>query len=367
MTSEVYFTDRVSERPMDSMIQKLQRLYEKTKFSEKIQENDKVAIKMHFGEIGNTSYIRPTYARQLVDSLKKNNVKPFLTDTNTLYHAQRNNSIDHLETATRHGFTYSVINAPVIISDGLTGNNEIEVSIDKDIFEKVKIARDIYDSDAMIVLSHVKGHILAGFGGAIKNLAMGCASKSGKIDQHKIVAPFISRIACLACKVCIEACPENAITVDSIAHIDYEKCIGCNDCIPSCPKDAIKLNKVKSDEFIKGIVEYAYGAVKNKKDKILYINFLVDIAPDCDCNPFSDRPLVNDIGILASYDPVAIDKASYDLINKETGHIDSALKSNHEPGEDKFKGVWRNIEGIEQTNIAEKIGMGSQDYKLIKI
>ncbi|WP_455645399.1 DUF362 domain-containing protein [Methanosphaera sp.] len=219
----------------------------------------------------------------------------------------------------------------------------------------------------MIVISHVKGHTLAGFGGAIKNLAMGCASRQGKIDQHKIVAPFISKIACLACNVCIDACPENAITVDSIAHIDYEKCIGCNDCVGECPKNAIKLNKIKSDEFIEGLVEYAYGAIENKKDKTLYINFLTNIAPDCDCNPFSDRPIVNDIGILASYDPVAIDQASYDLINNQIGIIDSALTKNHAPGEDKFKGVWRNIDGQQQIEYAQKINMGTKDYKLIKI
>ena len=191
----------------------------------------------------------------------------------------------------------------------------------------------------MIVISHVKGHILAGFGGALKNLAMGCASRRGKIHQHKIAAPFISKIACLA----------------------------CNDCIGACPKNAIKLNKINSEEFIESMMEYAYGSVKDKDDKVLYINFLTDIAPDCDCNPYSDRPIVRDIGILASYDPVAIDKASYDLINKELGLIDSALESNHEEGADKFKGVWRNIDGHMQIDFAQQLNMGTKDYKIVEI
>lgn len=339
MISEVYFTNMTSNNPKDSLLLKLERLYERTGFSFLISENDKVAIKTHFGEIGNTGYIQPQYARKIVDALKKLNSKPFLTDTNTLYHAKRDNSVDHLETATKHGFTYSVINAPVIIADGLTGCSDVEVEINKKLFNKVKIAKDIYDSDAMIVISHVKGHILAGFGGALKNLAMGCASRRGKIHQHKIAAPFISKIACLACNVCIDACPENAI----------------------------KLNKINSEEFIESMMEYAYGSVKDKDDKVLYINFLTDIAPDCDCNPYSDRPIVRDIGILASYDPVAIDKASYDLINKELGLIDSALESNHEEGADKFKGVWRNIDGHMQIDFAQQLNMGTKDYKIVEI
>ena len=339
MISEVYFTNMTSNNPNDSLLLKLERLYERTGFSFLISENDKVAIKTHFGEIGNTGYIQPQYARKIVDALKKLNSKPFLTDTNTLYHAKRDNSVDHLETATKHGFTYSVINAPVIIADGLTGCSDVEVEINKKLFNKVKIAKDIYDSDAMIVISHVKGHILAGFGGALKNLAMGCASRRGKIHQHKIAAPFISKIACLACNVCIDACPKNAI----------------------------KLNKINSEEFIESMMEYAYGSVKDKDDKVLYINFLTDIAPDCDCNPYSDRPIVRDIGILASYDPVAIDKASYDLINKELGLIDSALESNHEEGADKFKGVWRNIDGHMQIDFAQQLNMGTKDYKIVEI
>lgn len=367
MISEVYFTNMTSDNPKDSLFLKLQRLYERTGFSGIIGENDKVAIKTHFGEIGNTAYIQPQYARKIVDLLKKVNAKPFLTDTNTLYHKHRDNSIDHLETATKHGFTYSVINAPVIIADGLNGTSDVDVEINGETFETVKIARDIHDSDAMIVLSHVKGHILSGFGGTLKNLAMGCASRRGKIDQHKIAAPFISKIACLACNDCTDACPENAISVDTMAHIDYEKCIGCNDCIGACPKNAIKLNKINSKEFIKAMMEYAYGSVKNKDDYVLYINFLTNIAPDCDCNPYSDRPIVKDIGILASYDPVAIDKASYDLINNELGLDNSALTCNHSKGEDKFRGVWKNIDGTLQMDIAEKLNMGTKEYKIVEI
>lgn len=368
MTSKVFFTNMDCQKANDNRINKLHRLLEESQFIENLDENDKVAIKTHFGELGNTAFIRPQYAREIVDMLKQSKTKPFLTDTNTLYHYHRTNSVDHLETATRHGFTYSVLNCPVIIADGLNGNNEYDVKIDEKLFGSVKIAGDIYESDAMIVLSHVKAHSMTGFGGAIKNLAMGCASRNGKKDQHRQASPFIAKIRCLACRVCEKECPENAITIDGFARIDYDKCIGCNDCIECCPTNAIKLNRINSEEFVEALVEYAYGAVENKKyNKIVYINFLTDISPDCDCCGFNDRPIVNDIGMLISYDPVAIDQASYDLINKQKGHVNSVLSSNHEEGEDKFKGIYPNLDATLQLRKGEEIRLGNTEYELIEI
>lgn len=368
MKSKVFFTRFNCQKTKDNKINKLHRLFDESDFIENLESNDKIAIKTHFGELGNTAHISPIFAREIVDMLKKEDVKVFLTDTNTLYHYHRTNSVDHIETATKHGFAYSVINAPVIIADGLNGNNEVEVEIDKEIFNKVKIAGDIYESDGLVVLSHVKGHALAGFGGAIKNLAMGCASRNGKKDQHKLITPFIAKIRCLACKDCEKFCPENAISVSSHAIIDKDKCIGCNDCIEICPTNAIKLNTMNSEEFSEALAEYAYGSVVNKKfNKVVYINFLTDITPDCDCNTYDDTRIVNDIGILLSYDPVAIDKASYDLINQQEGNHESILKDNHESGADKFKGLRKNIDSTLQLKKAENLRLGRQNYELIEI
>lgn len=368
MTSKVYFTNLTANKSEDNKINKLQKLYDKLEFNNNIKENDKVAIKMHFGELGNTAYLHPTYARQIVDNIKQANGKPFLTDTNTLYHYKRHNAVDHLETAVRHGYTDAVLNAPVIIADGLNGQNDKDVEVNGKNFKNVKIASDILESDAIVVVSHVKGHILAGFGGALKNLSMGCASRAGKTDQHKLMQPTISKDKCTSCNACVQGCPEDAISLDSTAKINYDICIGCNDCLEFCPVAAIELSIPNATKFIEGMMEYSYGAVKDKKEnKVIYINFLTDISPECDCCGWSDRPIVPDIGILASYDPVAIDKASYDLINEQVGYKNSVLHENYEKGQDKFKGVWENVDGTIQMKTAEKLGMGISEYELIEI
>ncbi|MDO5851928.1 MAG: DUF362 domain-containing protein [Methanobacteriaceae archaeon] len=368
MESDVFFVDFKTQTQKDSKVDKLQKLYNKLQFNKNIEKDDKVAIKLHFGELGNDTFIQPLFIRQIIDNVKKTKGKPFVTDTNTLYHYKRHNSVDHLETANKHGFNSSTLNAPVIIADGMEGYNYKEIKIFQKHFQKAKIARDIVDSECMIVLSHVKGHVLSGFGGSLKNLAMGCASKKGKEDQHKLVQPIISKLACVGCKACVDGCPEGVISVKAYASIDYERCIGCNDCISSCPTNAIKLNLGNLDEFMEGMMEYVYGAVKDKpENKIIYINFLMDIIPECDCTPYSGKSIVPDIGIVASYDPVALDQASYDLINKASGIENSDLKENKESGKDKFKGLYSHINGETQISEAEKLGLGTKNYKLIKI
>ncbi|MBR3214784.1 MAG: DUF362 domain-containing protein [Methanosphaera sp.] len=368
MTSKVFFMRITDDDEDKDNAAKLNKLFDKSDFINNLEEDDKIAIKTHFGERGNTTYLNPAFSRKIVDILEPANVKAFLTDTNTLYHHYRTNSVDHLETANRHGYTYSVLNAPVIIADGLNGNNEVEVEINQELFKKVKIAGDIYESDGLIVLSHFKGHCMCGFGGAIKNLAMGCASRNGKKDQHRLVKPIISKVRCLACKVCEQMCPEEAITVTSHAIIDSKKCIGCNDCIDVCPVHIIKLNRLNSDEFCKALSEYALGSIINKKfNKVVYINFLTNITPDCDCNNFEQNIMMDDIGILLSYDPVAIDKASYDLVNRQEHGLDSLFDSDYVPGEDKFKRLYRNIDSTIQIKEAEKLRLGTQDYELIEV
>ena len=299
--------------------------------------------------------------------MKQNGAKPFVTDTNTLYFGHRHNSVDHLQTAIQHGFNYAVLDAPVIIADGILGNNEQKIEINQKHFGEVKIAGDIEKSDSMIVMSHFKGHGMSAFGGAIKNLAMGCASAFGKIEQHGCAKPVV-KDGCTACGKCMSVCPEDAIYIeDGKSFIDYDRCIGCNFCIEVCPDSVISLDFKKIPEFIEKMVEYAYGAVKNKQDKVCYINFLMNITPDCDCVPWSDAPIVPDIGILASYDPVAIDAASIDLVNKQCGFENSLLHHNFHKGEDKFKGVYEDIDGKIQIKYGEEIGLGSAEYELIRI
>ncbi|RKD29097.1 DUF362 domain-containing protein [Thermohalobacter berrensis] len=369
MSSEVFFINLRATSKKDNIQNKLRRLYDKLEVKNILAQNDITAIKLHFGEKGTNAFIHPVFVRQIVDKTKESGAKPFLTDTNTLYTGSRSNSVDHIQTAIENGFAYAVVNAPIIIADGIYSKNSIEVEINKKHFDKVKIASDIYYANSMIVLSHVKGHELAGFGGAIKNLAMGCASAPGKQIQHSDSKPKVKRKKCIACKICINNCPADSISIqDEKAKIDKEKCIGCGECISICPKRAIQVQwKTDPDVFLEKMAEYAYGAVENKKGKVAYFNFVMNVTPLCDCVPWSDAPIVGDVGILASFDPVAIDQASTDLIDKQIGNKDSELKVNFEPGKDKFKGVHPNINSKNILEYAEKLGLGSRNYKLIEV
>jgi len=368
MTSNVYFANLRARSFKENKINKIQRLFDNAGLSDIISENDLTAIKIHFGEKGNDGYINPVFVRQVVDKIKNAKGKPFVTDTNTLYHGERHNAVDHIVTATEHGFNYAVIGAPVIISDGLVSQNIAEVEINQKHFNKVKIASDIVNADSMIVMSHFKGHELAGFGGAIKNLAMGCAPAKGKRDQHS-PRPFVLIENCKTCGKCVKMCPAKAIKITSNnAQIDKNHCIGCCECLTICPYRAIEIDwTTEVVPFMERMTEYALGAVINKQNKTGYINFLINITPDCDCFPFSDSAIVPDIGILASKDPVALDKASYDLVNKQTGFNNSKLSCNHESGCDKFKGMRDYTEGFIQIEYGEKIGLGSSEYNLVEI
>lgn len=367
MASKVYFTDFRSRSSSKNKINKLKNLFDRAGFSQLISRNDLTAVKLHFGEEGNDSYIKPVFVRQVVDKIKNKWGKPFLTDTNTLYYGSRHNSVDHLQTAVLHGFDYAVTGASLIIADGLLGDNWLEVDVNLKHFQKVKIAGDIETADSMLVLSHFKGHGMIGFGGAIKNLAMGCSAAPGKLEQHECAKPIITD-SCTGCGVCVGECPVYAMYLtNKKSHIDYEICIACNNCLEVCPESVIELDWESMEPFMEKMVEYAYGAVKNKKGKVGYINFLMDITPDCDCVPWSDAPLVPDIGIFASNDPVALDNASYDLINHERGLKKSELTSNFREGEDKFRGVWIEVDSTVQLMYGEQIGLGSRDYELINI
>jgi hypothetical protein len=368
MKSEVYFANLRAYSDQESTTAKVQRLFDRAGFSDAIRKDDKTAIKLHFGERGNDGYISPVYVRQVVEKVKACGGNPFLTDTNTLYRGSRSNAIDHITTAVLHGFDVAVTGAPIIIADGLTGKNVAHVTINKKHFKKVTIAGDIDRAESMIVLSHFKGHIVSGFGGAIKNLAMGCSPPEGKRAQHN-ARPFTIPERCQGCGTCAEVCPTMAIkTEHDKSVIDRLLCNGCFDCMHACPEHAIDIDwETEIPVFMERMVEHAYGAVKSKDKKVGYMNFLIRITPDCDCFPFSDTPIVPDIGILASKDPVAIDAASYDLVNQQTGFTDSLLTAHHHKGKDKFKGVHAQTDGYQQLKYAEEIGMGTTEYELIAI
>lgn len=371
MKSKVYFYNLRASKPSQSISSKVSKLFDAAGFKNIIQKDDLTAIKVHFGEKGNSAFISPVYVRQIVDQIKANGGKPFLTDSNTLYKGSRSNGVDHLITAIENGFAYAVVNAPIVISDGIYSKDSMEVEINKKHFNSVKISSNIVRSDSMVVLSHFKCHEMAGFGGAIKNLAMGCAPAAGKQQQHSTVQPLVGA-DCRQCQMCIKNCPEEAISMaDGSAYIDPDKCIGCGECISVCNFDVIEPQWGTSmDNFIERMTEYAYGAYAPKKGKIAFINFVMNITPLCDCVPWSDSPIVPDIGILASFDPVAIDKASYDLVNKQHGHSHSALGDSGrgmEPGEDKFKAIHPETRGDMQLSYGEEIGLGSMDYELIEL
>ena len=369
MVSKVYFTNLRARNPQENMISKIQKLFDEAGFAELLEEGDLTAIKVHFGEYGNDGYINPVFVRQVVEKIRAARAKPFVTDTNTLYSGSRHNAVDHLTTAIEHGFDYSVVRAPLIISDGLKSQNVAEIEIRQKHFKSVKVGSDIVATDSMIVMSHFKGHILAGFGGAIKNLAMGCAPSAGKKDQHFRTSPHVIQDKCISCGKCVEICPVGASSLlGEVAIIEPNICVSCGQCMEVCPVVAITIDwEHDIPEFLECLTEYAYGAVKGKEEKVGYINFLLKISPDCDCVPWSDASIVPDIGILASKDPVALDQASYDLVNKQKGLVSSSLKCNHEIGTDKFRGTWPMIDGTHQLKYGEEIGVGRREYKLIEI
>ncbi len=368
MESLVYFVD-LSASFKENLVTKLGRLIEAAGLPEVVAERDLAAVKLHFGELGNTAYIRPVFLRKIVEQVKALKAIPFLTDANTLYAGSRSDAPTHLETAIHNGFAYSVVGAPLVIADGLRGKTEVAIAVDQQRFEKVYIASEIARADAIISVAHFKLHELSGFGGAIKNMGMGCASRRGKLAQHSSVSPKVKAKRCIGCGDCVAHCAYGAPYLeDDKAVIDPEKCIGCGECILVCPTGAVQIQWDQSvPVFLENMVEYTLGVIKGKEEKTLYVNFITDVSPACDCVPYNDAPLVRNIGLLASRDPVAIDQACVDLMNREQALPGSCLKENRGAGEDKIRGVYPHIDWEIQLDYAQELGIGSRTYRLEKI
>ena len=372
MPSQVFFMDlRASVK--EPNIKKFQQLLVAVDLKSIIQRKKKrplMAVKLHFGEKGNTAYIRPNFVRWVVDALWENGGRPFLTDANTVYVGTRSEAVSHLTTAIENGFAYAVVKAPLVIADGLTGKAEVEVPIKKKHFQSVFLAEAMVEAEGMVVMTHFKLHEMAGFGGALKNLAMGGASRRGKLAQHSNISPKITEKKCTGCGDCVAHCAQEAISINpetEKAVIDPAKCVGCGECILVCPYGNIQIQWNESiPVFLEKLAEYAYGVMHSKKDRAVFLSFVTQVSPACDCYGHNDVPIVGDIGILASRDPVAIDQAGADLVNQARGLEGSALKEMG-PGTDKFKDIYPQVDWPLKLAYAEKLGLGSRTYELVKI
>ncbi len=388
MRSTVYFAD-LRSTPKESFVAKIGRLVDTAGLADCLKKRDLTAVKLHFGELGNTAFIRPVFLGKIVDRIRQTGAVPFLTDANTLYAGTRSSAPAHLTTAIRNGFAYPVVDAPLIIADGLRGKSETPIRIDQKRFDTVFIGCEIVEADALISVAHFKGHELSGFGGTIKNLGMGCASRKGKLAQHSSVSPQVNEAQCVGCGDCVAHCSQSALAlVERVsaatagnpartaersrkrkkAAIDASKCIGCGECILICPDGAIDIAWNQSiPVFLENMVEYTLGVLKDKTDKALFLNFLTDVSPACDCYAHNDAPIVRNLGVLASRDPVAIDQASVDLVNQEPALAGCCLKTNREPGEDKFSGLYPKVDWKIQLEYAEQLGLGRRSYRIEKI
>lgn len=369
MQSKVYFWNlRTSFKKSYEV--KLKKLIEATGFLDKIEKKDIVGIKMHFGEKGTTSFISPIWLHPIVELLKQKEAKSFLTDTNTLYVGQRGEAVSHILNATRHGFDPAILGVPVIIADGLKSTNEAVITYNGKHFTEFYFGRDLLEVDALINLSHFKGHELTGFGGAIKNIGMGCATRRGKMQQHCGLGPKPNRKKCIGCGRCIDACEADALALDEENKIivNDQKCVGCANCLLACKNDALDINwKIDIKLFLERLVEYCAAFIYSLKKPILHINFVINISPVCDCVGFSDASICPDIGVLASFDPVALDQASLDLVNNSVAINIGQYKNQPKPGEDKFKAVHPKTQGEYCLEYAEKLGLGYRKYQITEI
>lgn len=372
--SKVYFTDFRTGLG-DGLTKKLQRLIKTAGINDIDMESKFVAIKMHFGELGNLGFLRPNYARAVVDLVKEAGGIPFLTDCNTLYPGNRRNAIEHMECAWMNGFTPLTVGCPIIIGDGLKGTDDIEVPVRGGEYVKnAKIGRAIMDADIFISLTHFKGHENAGFGGAIKNIGMGCGSRAGKKEQHSGGKATIDSELCRGCGRCQSQCANNGLEYDSETkkmHVNQDNCVGCGRCLGACYFNAISFeNYSASIELNRRLAEYTKAVIDGRPN--FHITLVMDISPNCDCHSENDAPILPDIGMFASFDPLALDQACIDACMKTSPLPNSQLSDNiNAPGfcdrHDHFENSNPNTEYKSCLAHAEKIGLGSREYELIVV
>ena len=368
MASKVYFTDFCTGTS-ETLPQKLSRLILSAGIDQ-IDFKDKfVAIKIHFGELGNMAHLRSGYARVLVDIIKDLGGKPFLTDCNTLYIGSRKNALDHIETAYLNGFTPYSTGAHVIIADGLKGTDEVAVPVvGGEYVKEALIGRAIMDADIVISLNHFKGHEEAGFGGALKNLGMGSGSRAGKKDMHDACRPVVDRDKCVGCGACANICAHGAPTMgdDGIMTMDWTKCYGCGRCLDVCPVKALAADDHNAARYLNfKIAEYAKAVVDGRPN--FHINLVRDVSPYCDCHAENDIPIVPDVGMFASFDPVALDLACAEAVNAQSVMPGSKLDKEGRPGLDNLTGSFPHTDWRSQIAHGKKIGLGEDSYELIRI
>jgi hypothetical protein len=357
MASKVYFIKASVNDGEQVISEKARKLFKTGGFAECFKENDFTAVKVHVGEGDNNTYTKAPYIKGLVDELLGLKTRAFVTDTTTLYVGRRHNAIDHTVLAAEHGFSLEGLGIPFIVPDGLSGTIGTPIEINGEIDKEVFIASGIVQCHSLLSVAHFTGHVAACLGATLKTLGMGCASKRGKLKQHAALKLNIGD-DCTRCGLCFEHCPADAITLDDVkAHIDQDKCIGCAECMAVCRFGAVKCNWGQEDELLqKSVAEHALGVMKGKENRAAFFNFLLSVTKDCDCfgTPNMDT-MVDDIGIAASRDPVAVDKATLDLVEKKTGKKLAELLGNDR------------LDPRYQIEHAERIGLGSSSYELIEV
>lgn len=351
---KVYFIRAKEDEGASAIRKKVDRILAESGSLDFIKKNELTAVKMTFGEDGNKYFLGPEYVKGITEKIRHLGARPFLTDANVLYKGKRTNAVDHLEVARKHGFFKCGV--PVIIADGLLSKNYKRIEIGQKHFKTVNIARDIVDADCLVVVSHFTGHMQTGFGAAVKNIGMGSASRSGKQQQHSHVKPAVKRGQCTLCKACFEICPVSAIAEkDGEAFIAEEVCVGCAECMAACKFFAIKITWQEADEILQEkMAEYALGALRSKKDRAAFINFALRIPEECDCWAQKNAIIAKDVGIFASSDPIALDKATVDKVLEKEGC-------------DVFKKAHSSTDWHRQLEYSARIGLGSLEYELVEI
>ncbi|MDR2176276.1 MAG: DUF362 domain-containing protein [Synergistaceae bacterium] len=365
--SKVYFTDMRCKVGV-SLLEKLDKLIGRAGIEQIDFRKKFAAVKIHFGEPGNLSFLRPNFAKTVADRIKALGGMPFLTDCNTLYVGRRNNALVHLDAACENGYSPFSTGCQIIIADGLKGTDEADVPVEGGVYVKsAKIGRAIMDADVVVSLNHFKGHELTGFGGAIKNVGMGSGSRAGKMLMHNEGKPEVREKDCVCCKRCAEFCAQAAIGFASgKARIDHGRCVGCGRCIGSCNFNAIRNPNWTSNDVLNcKMAEYAKAVLYGRPS--FHINVVNQVSPYCDCHGENDAAVVPDIGIFAGFDPVALDKACIDAVNSAPAITTSVLSEREHTHDDHFTDIHPTTDWRVQIDHAVKLGLGRSEYELITV